>query len=81
MDQCLEYAEPELEPEPPDPARFARSRSRSPQDVLLGPIAGVGAEMVFPEPEPDPSKKIRLRVPAQNTAQWSAGGKIIFLHN
>ena len=32
MDQCLEYAEPELEQ--PEPARFAWSQS--PQNILLG---------------------------------------------
>ena len=65
MDQCLEYAEPE----PPEPARFAWSRSRSPQDVLLGAGAGVGAEML--------SRNRRRSRSRQNLSRLCTSGKNI----
>ena len=70
--------EPELEP--PEPAHFARSRSRH---ILPGAGAGAAGTKVvrsrsrsrsrnsYPEPEPEPSKVARLRIPAMR--DWYGG--------
>ena len=59
MDQCVEYAEPELQ----EPTRFVRSRSWSLYDVLLGD--GAAAEMLSLSWSRSSQKFSRLRIPGR----------------